>query len=82
MKTILYYLKPYRFRMLRGFLVKILGTFADLGLPWVLAYILDDVVPLGRISLVLWWGVVMFFLAVAARLLNIRANRDNRGSKT
>lgn len=61
--------------MLRGFLVKILGTFADLGLPWVLAYILDDVVPLGRISLVLWWGVVMFFLAVAARLLNIRANR-------
>ena len=75
MKTILYYLKPYRFRMLRGFLVKILGTFADLGLPWVLAYILDDVVPLGRISLVLWWGVVMFFLAVAARLLNIRANR-------
>lgn len=75
MKTILYYLKPYRFRMLRGFLVKILGTFADLGLPWVLAYILDDVVPLRRISLVLWWGVVMFFLAVAARLLNIRANR-------
>lgn len=75
MKTILYYLKPYRFRMLRGFLVKILGTFADLGLPWVLAYILDDVVPLGRVSLVLWWGVVMFFLAVAARLLNIRANR-------
>ena len=61
--------------MLRGFLVKILGTFADLGLPWVLSYILDDVVPLGRISLVLWWGVVMFFLAVAARLLNIRANR-------
>ena len=44
-------------------------------MPWVLAYILDDVVPLGRISLVLWWGVVMFFLAVAARLLNIRANR-------
>lgn len=75
MKTILYYLKPYRFRMLHGFLVKILGTFADLGLPWVLAYILDDVVPLGRISLVLWWGVVMFFLAVAARLLNIKANR-------
>ena len=61
--------------MLSGFLVKILGTFADLGLPWVLAYILDDVVPLRRISLVLWWGVVMFFLAVAARLLNIRANR-------
>lgn len=61
--------------MLLGFLIKVLGTFADLGLPWVLAYILDNVVPLGRISLVLWWGLVMAALAVAARLLNIKANR-------
>ena len=37
MKTILHYLKPYRMGMLRGFLIKVLGTFADLGLPWVLA---------------------------------------------
>lgn len=75
MKMILHYLKPYRWAMLRGFLTKVLGTFADLGLPWVLAYILDHVVPIGRISIVLWWGVVMVGLAVAARLLNIRANR-------
>ena len=57
MKTILHYLKPYRMGMLRGFLIKVLGTFADLGLPWVLAYILDHVVPLGHISPVLLWGV-------------------------
>lgn len=75
MKTILHYLKPYRIGMLRGFLIKVLGTFADLGLPWVLAYILDHVVPLGRISPVLLWGVAMAALAVAARLLNIKANR-------
>ena len=75
MKTILHYLKPYRMGMLRGFLIKVLGTFADLGLPWVLAYILDHVVPLGHISPVLLWGVAMVFLAVAARLLNIKANR-------
>lgn len=75
MKTILHYLKPYCMGMLRGFLIKVLGTFADLGLPWVLAYILDHVVPLGRISPVLLWGVAMVFLAVAARLLNIKANR-------
>lgn len=75
MKLIINYLKPHRWRMLRGFLIKVLGTFADLGLPWVLAYILDNVVPLGRIPLVLWWGVVMAGLAVAARYLNIKANR-------
>ncbi len=75
MKTILHYLKPYRIGMLRGFLIKVLGTFADLGLPWVLAYILDHVVPLGRISPVLLWGVAMAALAVAARILNIKANR-------
>ncbi|MDE7211274.1 MAG: ABC transporter ATP-binding protein, partial [Lachnospiraceae bacterium] len=75
MRMILHYLKPHRWGMLCGFLIKVLGTFADLGLPWVLAYILDNVVPLGRVSLVLWWGVVMAGLAVAARLLNIKANR-------
>lgn len=75
MKMILKYLKPYRLKMLLGFFIKVLGTFTDLGLPWVLAYILDNVVPTGRIPLVLWWGVVMVGLAVAARLLNIKANR-------
>lgn len=75
MKTILRYLKPHRFGMLIGFIIKVLGTFADLGLPWVLAYILDNVVPTGRVSLVVCWGMVMVVLAVLARLLNIKANR-------
>jgi len=75
MKLIVRYCKPYAFRMLYGFLIKILGTFADLGLPWVLSYILDEVVPLGEIRPVLYWGAFMLFLAVAARYCNIWANR-------
>lgn len=75
MKRVFLYLKPYRFKMVIGLIIKILGTFADLGLPWVLAYILDDVIPLGSISHILWWGLVMLALAVAARQLNIKANR-------
>ena len=75
MKLIVRYCKPYAFRMLYGFLIKILGTFADLGLPWVLSYILDNVVPLGKIRPVLYWGAFMLFLAVAARYCNIWANR-------
>ncbi|MBQ8846922.1 MAG: ABC transporter ATP-binding protein [Lachnospiraceae bacterium] len=61
--------------MLYGFTIKIVGTFADLGLPWVLSYILDNVVPLGEIRPVLYWGAFMLFLAVAARYCNIWANR-------
>ena len=39
MKLIVRYCKPYVWRMLYGFLIKIVGTFADLGLPWVLSHI-------------------------------------------
>lgn len=75
MKLIARYCRPYAGRMLFGFLIKIAGTFADLGLPWVLSYILDEVVPLGEIRPVLYWGAVMLFLAIAARYCNIWANR-------
>ncbi len=75
MKLIARYCRPYAGRMLCGFLIKIAGTFADLGLPWVLSYILDEVVPLGEIRPVLYWGAVMLFLAIAARYCNIWANR-------
>ncbi len=75
MEAILKYSKPYRSGMAVGFTIKVLGTFADLGLPWVLAYILDYVVPQKKVLYVLLWGLVMAGLAVAARLLNIKANR-------
>lgn len=58
-----------------GLMIKILGTFADLGLPRVLAYMLDYVVPEGKVEKVFLWGGVMIVLAVLARQLNIIANR-------
>ena len=58
-----------------GLIIKILGTFADLGLPRVLAYMLDYVVPEGDVKKVFLWGGVMIGLAVLARQLNIKANR-------
>jgi ATP-binding cassette subfamily B protein len=61
--------------MLFGLMIKILGTFMDLGLPWVLAYIIDDVIPHQKVSLILWWGVVMIALSIGARTFNIIANR-------
>lgn len=75
MKRIVTYLKPYGFRMFYGFLIKVLGTFMDLGLPWVLAFIIDEVIPLKNVQLILFWGLVMLLLSVAARVFNIIANR-------
>lgn len=75
MKKIFYYLKPYIGRMLFGFLIKVAATFMDLGLPWVLAYIIDEVIPHKNVRLILWWGVVMLVLSIGARTFNIIANR-------
>ncbi|NLC19449.1 MAG: ABC transporter ATP-binding protein [Clostridiales bacterium] len=75
MRMIFHYLKPYYLRMFFGLIIKMLGTFMDLGLPWVLAYIIDNIIPLQNVSLILWWGVVMVALSVGARSFNIIANR-------
>ena len=75
MRKVFEYLKPYSLRMFFGLLIKALGAFMDLGLPWVLAYIIDNIVPYKKVSLILWWGVVMLFLSVGARTFNIIANR-------
>lgn len=61
--------------MLIGFIIKVLGTFMDLGLPWVLAFILDNVIPYKKVSLIVIWGVVMIVLSIGARTFNIIANR-------
>ncbi|WP_313132083.1 ABC transporter ATP-binding protein [Anaerocolumna sp.] len=70
------YLKPYRGSMLYGLFIKVIGTFLDLGLPWVLAYIIDEVIPYKKISYILLWGLVMILLSVGARTFNIKANRN------
>lgn len=75
MKKIFSYLKPYYLRMALGLIIKILGTFMDLGLPWILAFIIDDIIPTKKISLILWWGLVMIILSIGARTFNITANR-------
>lgn len=75
LKKVFEYLKPYYFKMSIGLAIKILGTFMDLGLPWVLAFIIDDIIPLHNVNLILLWGLVMIALSIGARTFNIVANR-------
>lgn len=69
------YLRPYLPRMTVGLTIKFIGTIMDLLLPWILSYLIDDVVPLGQLSLILWWGIIMILCAAAALVTNIIANR-------
>lgn len=61
--------------MLLGFSVKFTGTIMDLFLPWILAYIIDVVIPTENISRVLLWGGAMVVASILAVTLSIRANR-------
>lgn len=83
MRKILSYLKPHCAYMAMLMSVKVLGTLAELALPYILSHIIDGVI--GRLgadadvtsaekSILLWAGV-MVLCAVAAVCLNVSANR-------
>lgn len=74
-KVIFHYLRPYYARMALGFVIKFFGTIMDLFLPWILAYIIDSVIPTGNIRLIYLYGVVMVLCAVGAFVMNVTANR-------
>jgi ATP-binding cassette subfamily B protein len=76
MKRVLtYYLKPYYLKMLAGFIVKFVGTIMDLALPWILAYMIDTVIPARNKTAIYLWGMVMFLCSVLALAFNVLANR-------
>lgn len=74
-RVFLFYLRPYYLRMFGGFLIKFTGTIMDLLIPWVLAYIIDNVVPTGDLGMVFLWGGAMVCFSLCAWLANIFANR-------
>ena len=75
MKVILHYIKPFIPRMSVGISIKFIGAVMELLLPWILSYLIDDIVPLRDIGLILLWGGAMVLAAVAALVTNIVANR-------
>jgi len=76
MKRILkYYLKPHYIRMLIGFTIKFIGTIMDLLLPWILAKMIDEIIPQDSIRLIIVWGIAMIFCSIVAMTFNIAANR-------
>lgn len=74
-KIISFYLKPYYKRMGIGFAVKFTGSIMDLCIPWVLAYVIDNVIPMKSLQKIYLWGGVMIFCSFVAVAFNIIANR-------
>ena len=75
MKRLLVYLRPFIPRMSLGFLVKVIGTVVELAIPWILSYIIDDLIPLGEMRPVVFWGMLMILCSLIAWGGNITANR-------
>lgn len=75
MKRILSYLKPFKLRMLVGFIIKVTGTMAELILPYILTHILENVIVELNVGKIVFYGVVMVLFGIVACLGNITANR-------
>lgn len=75
MKLIFRYMGRYRAAVLLAMGIKLAGTMTELLLPYILEYMIDDVVPAGSLPRVVLWGLLMFAVAVVCRQLNVLANR-------
>lgn len=75
MKLIFRYMGRYKAAVLLAMGIKLAGTMTELLLPYILEYMIDDVVPAGSLPRVVLWGLLMFAAAVVCRQLNVLANR-------
>ena len=64
MKLIIKYLRPLFGTMAFGLSVKVLATLCELGLPYILSYIMDELVPLQQVMPIVWGGVAMITAAL------------------
>lgn len=75
MKRLIEYIKPYAGVISLQFVIKFTGTIMDLFIPWLLSYIIDDVVPTKNIKSVFIYGGLMTVCAIIAVWFNIIANQ-------
>ena len=75
MKLITHYMGAYSGRIALSIFIKFLGSVTELAIPYILAHLIDEVVPLRSGALVALWGALMILTAVATRQFNVCANR-------
>ena len=75
MKWVFTYLKPLTSRITAGISVKIIGTLAELMIPYLLSHILENVIVSNDIGKIVFYGSLMAVCALIACLGNMIANR-------
>ena len=75
MRWVFKYLKPLRPRIAVGISIKITATVAELLIPFLLSYILDNVIATNEPKKILLYGVLMAICAIIACIGNVTANR-------
>ena len=75
MNWIFTYLKPLRRRIAVGMIIKSLATLSELMIPFLLSYILENVIQSNRVESILFYGALMVLCALIACLGNLIANR-------
>ena len=75
MKFIFNYVKKHWVLALFGMVLKIIGSFGELMIPYVMEHLIDEVVPTKEYKQVIFWGLVMIVLAILVRQFNVKANR-------
>ncbi len=75
MKLIFKHMKMHWKLVALAILIKFLGSVSELSLPYILEYIIDEIVPSGNLTRVLLWGSLMFVTAIVFRALNVIANK-------
>ncbi len=75
MKVLFRYMKPYRKAITLVMVLKLSSTMVELMLPYILEHIIDVTVPTGDLTRIFLWGGLMILTALAARQLNVTANR-------
>ena len=75
MKWIFRYLSVLRARIAVGTFIKIIGTVAELIIPFLLTHILENVIATNDVRLILFYGALMALCALVACFGNIIANR-------
>ena len=75
MKFLFKSMRKYLPGVILAVFLKLLSSVSELTLPYILAYILDTVVPAGAIPQVILWGSLMFAAAFFTWLFNVSANR-------
>ncbi|MBQ3001645.1 MAG: ABC transporter ATP-binding protein [Bacilli bacterium] len=75
MKRVFGYIQKYRLRLEFQMVIKIIGTLMDLVIPYILSYIIDEVVPTNDVQKIVLLGLLMIGCAVIGLVGNVKANQ-------